>query len=232
VIRNRTLVGGGVRLYFVAGRSTDPYRGTGMAWLPKDEKFFDLFEQLAKRLGRSAELLLELFENPSTLSTTVAAIKEVEHQADELTRTVIERIDRAFVTPLDREDIHLLASRLDEVIDLVDGTARRAQMFHLTEVREPARRLAGIIVRASHHIEEAVTHIKKQKIVQENSRELKVLEEEGDAVYHQAIGDLFRGNPDPLEVIKWKELYDKLEDTLDQCEDVANALESISIKNS
>jgi predicted phosphate transport protein (TIGR00153 family) len=203
-----------------------------MAWLPKDEKFFDLFEQLAKRLTRSAQLLLELFENPSAMAATVAAIKEVEHQADELTRTVIERIDRAFVTPLDREDIHLLASRLDEVIDLVDGTARRAQMFHMTEVREPAKRLAGIIVRAAGHIETAVTHIKKQKIVQDNARELKVLEEEGDAVYHQAIGDLFRGSPDPLEVIKWKEMYDKLEDTLDQCEDVANALESISIKNS
>jgi predicted phosphate transport protein (TIGR00153 family) len=203
-----------------------------MAWLPKDEKFFDLFEQLGKRLALSAQLLLELFGNPKLIAEKVAAIKEVEHQADELTRTVIERIDRAFVTPLDREDIHLLASRLDEVIDLVDGTARRAQMFHMTEVREPAMRLAGIIVRAAAHIEEAVTHIKKQKIVQDNARALKVLEEEGDAVYHQAIGDLFRGNPDPLEVIKWKELYDKLEDTLDQCEDVANALESISIKNS
>lgn len=203
-----------------------------MPWLPKDEKFFDLFEALAARLSRSAELLQELFARPEEMGRIVSSIKEVEHEADELTRSVIARIDKSFVTPLDREDIHMLTSRLDEVIDLVDGTARRAMMFHLAESREPARRLAAIIVKASALIRSGVAEIRRPRSVAEVASQLKSLEEEGDAVYQAAIADLFRGSPDPLEVLKWKEVYDKLEDTLDQCEDVANVLESISIKNS
>lgn len=162
----------------------------------------------------------------------MAAIKELEHQADHLTHDVIDRIDRSFVTPIDREDIHLLASRLDDVIDLLDGTARRAQMFHITEIREDARRLSDVVCRAAAVIETAVGGMKNPKMVAEHARELKRLEEEGDAIYHAAVGSLFAGSPDPLEVIKWKDLYDKLEDAIDQCDDVANVLESISIKNS
>jgi uncharacterized protein Yka (UPF0111/DUF47 family) len=141
------------------------------------------------------------------------------------------RIDRSFVTPIDREDIHLLVSQLDTVIDLVDGTARRAQMFHITEAREPARRLTDVLVRASDAIQAAVASMKKTKVVTERAREVKRLEEEGDAIYHEAVGALFAGSPNPLEVIKWKDLYDTIEDALDKCEDVANVLESISLKH-
>jgi predicted phosphate transport protein (TIGR00153 family) len=203
-----------------------------MSWLPRDEKFFDLFEALAARLSRSAELLQQLLARPEEMGELVAAIKEVEHQADELTRSVIERIDKSFVTPIDREDIHMLTSRLDEVIDLVDGTARRAMMFQIREVREPAKRIASLIVKAAELIHSGVKEIRRPKAVAEIAGQLKMIEEEGDAMYQQAVGDLFRGSPDALEVLKWKEVYDKLEDTLDQCEDVANTLESISIKNS
>jgi len=202
-----------------------------MPLLPRDEKFFDMFTELATRLTASARLLQKMFDEPNQLGQHVAAIKEIEHQADDLTRTVIERIDTSFVTPLDREDIHMLASRLDEVIDLIDGTARRAQMFHLSEIREPARQLAAIIARSAASIELAVSQMKKPREIGARARELKVLEEEGDAVYREAIAALFDGSSEPLEVIKWKEVYDKLEDTLDQCEDVGNTLESIAIKN-
>jgi uncharacterized protein Yka (UPF0111/DUF47 family) len=200
--------------------------------IPRDEQFFDLFNQLAEKLAGSARLLQKLFADPAHIAEHVAAIKELEHQADHLTHDVIDRIDRSFVTPLDREDIHLLASRLDDVIDLLDGTARRAQMFHLTETREPARRLTEVLVRAADCLVEAVGGMKKPKVVQERAREIKLMEEEGDAIYHAAIGELFQGTPNPLDVIRWKDLYDKLEDALDQCDDVANVLESISIKNS
>lgn len=203
-----------------------------MRLIPRDEQFFDLFSELAQRLAGSARLLERLFAEPDRLDDHVTAIKELEHQADNLTHDVIDRIDRSFVTPIDREDIHLLASRLDDVIDLLDGTARRAQMFHITEVREPARQLTGVLVRAADCIVVAVGGMKKPKLVQERARDLKRMEEEGDAIYHAAIGSLFEGTPDPLDVIRWKDLYDKLEDALDQCEDVANVLESISIKNS
>lgn len=203
-----------------------------MNLFPRDEKFFDLFDALASRLVETAGILDRLFREPERMAQHVAAIKELEHQADELTRTVMDRLDRSFVTPIDREDIHLLASSLDDVIDLIDGVARRAQMFRITKVNEPAHELTSIIVRAASAIQAGVRGMKNSKDVVNQARQIKVLEEEGDAVYHQAVGLLFEGKPDPLDVIRWKELYDKLEDTLDQSENVGNVLESISIKNS
>lgn len=203
-----------------------------MRLIPRDEKFFDLFNELALRLTRCARLLNELFSQPHRLEELSTSIKTIEHEADQLTYQVIARIDTSFVTPLDREDIYMLASRLDDVIDLLDGTARRVSMFRLTEVRDPAKRLSDVLMRAAEAIQNAVSEMKKPKIVAQHSRAIKVLEEEGDAIYAEAVAGLFEGKPDPIEVIKWKEVYDTLEGAIDQCEDVANVLESISIKNS
>jgi predicted phosphate transport protein (TIGR00153 family) len=199
--------------------------------IPRDEQFFDMFSEIAKRLSTAAKLLNRMFAEPDRLAEHVAAIKKVEHEADVITHDVIVRINRSFITPFDREDIHELASRLDDVIDLIDGTARRAVMFRVTTLREPAKQLAGVIVRAGAALEEAVIAIKKPKIVMDKGQLVKQLEEEGDAIYHEAVGSLFDGGEDPIEVMKWKELYDTLERTLDQCEDVANVLESIALKN-
>ncbi|HEU4643576.1 MAG TPA: DUF47 family protein [Gemmatimonadaceae bacterium] len=202
-----------------------------MRLIPRDEAFFDMFEQLASRLTASAKLLTQLFAEPARLEQFTAAIKNVEHEADTITHDIISRIDKSFVTPIDREDIHLLASRLDNVVDLVDGTARRAAMFHITEVHPKAKQLCGVLVQACDAIEAAVLRMKDSKYVVEAGRQVKMREEEGDALYHEAVGALFRGTPDPLEVIKWKELYDTLERALDQCEDVSNVLESIALKH-
>jgi predicted phosphate transport protein (TIGR00153 family) len=199
--------------------------------LPRDEKFYDLFTDLATRLTASAGVLQEMFQNPGELDAKVAAIKELEHQADNLTHDIIDRIDRTFVTPFDREDIHQLASELDEVIDFIDGTARRAQIFRVQRIRPPAIVLAEVLSRAASAVEEGVRDMKNAKHVYAVSEKLKVLEEEGDAVYHDAMGKLFAEGGDALEVIKWKDLYDKLEDALDQCEDVGNVLQSIALKN-
>ena len=199
--------------------------------IPRDELFFDMFDEIARRMSTSAKLLKQLFAEPGKMAEHVAAIKRVEHEADVITHDVIVRINRSFITPFDREDIHELASRLDDVIDLIDGTARRAVMFRITTPREPARLLADVIVRATASLEQAVVSIKKPKIVIEKGTEVKALEEEGDAIYHAAVGALFDDGEDPIEVMKWKELYDTLERTLDQCEDVANVLESIALKN-
>ena len=199
--------------------------------IPRDEKFFDLFDEIAIRLVRAATLQTQLFGEPARIAEHVTAIKAVEHEADVLTHTVITRLNKSFVTPFDREDIHELASRLDDVVDLIDGTARRAVMFRITAVREPARLLADVILRAATSLEAAVIAIKKPRVVIERGQEVKALEEEGDAIYHEAVGRLFDGGEDPIEVMRWKELYDTLERTLDQCEDVANVLESIALKN-
>jgi uncharacterized protein len=199
--------------------------------IPRDELFFDMFDEIARRMSIAAKLLKQLFAEPSRMAELVAAIKDVEHEADVITHDVIVRINKSFITPFDREDIHELASRLDDVIDLIDGTARRAVMFRITQPREPARQLADVIVRATASLEQAVVSIKKPKIVMEKGTEVKALEEEGDAIYHAAVGALFDDGESPIEVMKWKELYDTLERTLDHCEDVANVLESIALKN-
>ncbi len=191
-----------------------------------------MFDQLADRLTKSAGLLQEMFSKPTESARLVTEIKKVEHEADILTHQIIIRIDKSFVTPIDREDIHRLANVLDNCIDLVDGTARRVEMFHVTDSREPARELCRVLLQAAKEIEEAVTKIKKPQLVSQQASKIKLLEEEGDAIYHEAVGALFRTATDPVELIKWKELYDTLERALDECEDVGNVLESISLKNS
>lgn len=190
-----------------------------------------MFNDLARRATAAARLLDKMFAEPQNLQQHVAAIKDLEHEADIITHTVIARIHTVFVTPIDREDIHLLVQELDDVIDMIDGCARRAQMFKIREVKEGGRKLAEVLVRATEALEWAITSMKQSKIVGARHREIKKLEEEGDALYNQAVGDLFDGSPDALEVIKWKELYDTMERAIDKCEDVANVLETITIKH-
>src|SRR3712207_29438 len=204
--------------------------------IPRDEQFFTMFAELAQRITRSATLLRQLFQDPSRLRETEAAIKAVEHEADTLVHEVNKRIDTTFVTPLDREDIHLLAKRLDHVVDLIDGTAPRAVMFRVSETRAPAPAPTDVLVSAGGRLEQHASAPKRSAAVAAHGRQIKQLEEEGDALYHEAVGALFDGDggrrPDPLEVLKWKELYDKLEEAMDECEDVSNTLESIALKNS
>ena len=202
-----------------------------MRLFPRDEQFFPMFNEIAQRLTGCADLTAQLFADPNRVDELATQIKTLEHEADQLTHEVIVRIDRSLVTPLDKEDIHLLASRLDNVIDLLDGTARRVQMFHITQMRPEAARLGTVLGHAAREIQAAVAEIKKPRNLQQRTRELKRLEEEGDSIYHEAVGALFAGTPDPLEVIKWKEIFDKLEDAIDACHQVGNVLESIALKN-
>ena len=202
-----------------------------MKLIPRDEQFYDIFAQVAARLTGSANLLHEIFKDPSKVQQHVASVKALEHEADNLTHDIIDRIDRTFVTPFDREDIHALAGELDDVVDLIDGAARRVAIFHIGTPRKHGVMLSEILLRAAQCVEEAVAKMKDPKAVTGATRKLKLLEEEGDSVYHEAMEELFRAERDPIEVIKWKELYDKIEDAVDQCEDVGNVLQSISLKN-
>jgi predicted phosphate transport protein (TIGR00153 family) len=199
--------------------------------IPRDEEFFDLFNQLSNHLSTTVRMLNELFADPARVAEHVRKIKDVEHKADLLTSTVNQRIDKTFITPIDREDIHHLAVRLDDVIDLVDGTARRFEMLHIAEVRPPAKQLAGVLQRAADEIERAVKSMRKPPIVNQHVVAIKQLEEEGDAIYHEAVGALFAGTPNPLDVLKWKEMYDTLERAIDSCMGVAQVLQSISLKH-
>jgi uncharacterized protein Yka (UPF0111/DUF47 family) len=201
--------------------------------LPRDEHFFELFTAVAERSVEAARLLGEMLKAPPDRRTyLVESIKRLEHECDQVTHEVITRLDRTFITPLDREDIHELASGLDDVIDLIDGAARRAQIFHLGEAPEGAILLADVIKRACEELLLAVRGLSKnQGAVLPACIAVKRLEEEGDSLYHEWLGRVFEGSPDPVLVIKWKELYDNLEKTLDHAEDAANVLESISIKH-
>ena len=200
-----------------------------------DERFFDLFAKVATINVEAARALGELFATADAArrAALVDQIKRLEHDADELTHAVVARLDRSFITPLDREDIHLLASRLDDVIDLIDGIARRSQIFRIGEAPRGAILLAEVIQRAAAELLTAVRVMDRGKgmTVFDSCREVKRLEEEGDALYHEWLGRLFDDGGDPVNVIKWKELYDTLERTLDSAEDVANVLESVSIKH-
>lgn len=202
-----------------------------MQLIPRDAQFYDLFAQVASRMSGSATLLHEMFKDPRKIEQNVASIKTLEHEADNLTHDTIDRINRTFVTPFDREDIHALAGHLDEVVDLIDGCARRVAIFHIKESRQHSVILSEVLVRATRAIEDSVKKMKDPKAVMAANRQLKMLEEEGDSVYHEAVENLFRTSTDAIEVIKWKELLDKIEDAIDQCEDVGNTLQSIALKN-
>lgn len=205
-----------------------------MRLLPRDEKFFDLFCAVAGFVVEAATLQHRLLQTDGTQrSALVDQIKGLEHRADQVTHDVVTRLDRVFITPLDREDIHVLASRLDDVIDLIDGTARRLLIFRAGESPQGAVLIAEVIVRATSQLRVAVDSLQKNpgRTVLDACVQVKRLEEEGDSLYHEWLGRLFEGSPDPLTVIKWKEIYDNLEKTLDDIEDAANVLESISIKH-
>jgi len=200
--------------------------------LPRDEEFFDLFVAVATRNTEAAEHLRQLFDAPPERRVPhVEAIKRLEHEADQVTHEVVNRLDRTFITPLDREDIHRLASDLDDVMDVIDGIARRSQIFHLGAAPQGVKQLTEVIQRMVGVVAEGVSRLKKGDDVMRYCVEAKKLEEEGDALYHEAMGRMFETERDALEVIKWKEIYDNLERTLDESENVANDLESITLKH-
>ncbi len=203
-----------------------------MRLLPREEEFFDLFVAVAQRSTVAAQHLRELFDAPPERRIAhVEAIKRLEHEADQVTHEVVNRLDRTFITPLDREDILALASDLDDVMDAIDGTARRSQIFRLGPSPQGVKQLTEVIQRMVGVLAEGVSRLKKGDDVLRFCIEAKKLEEEGDAIYQEALGHMFETEHDALEVIKWKEIYDTLEMTLDQGEDVANVLESITIKH-
>ncbi|HMA45175.1 MAG TPA: DUF47 family protein, partial [Gemmatimonadales bacterium] len=168
---------------------------------------------------------------PERRTPIVEAIKRLEHECDQVTHEVVNRLDRTFITPLDREDIHQLISDLDDVMDVIDGTARRAQIFRLGNAPSGIKLLSEMIAKITAVNEQAVARLKKGDDVMKFCVEAKSLEEEGDAIYHEALGQLFEKEKDAIELVKWKEIYDNLERTLDEAEDVANVVESIALKH-
>jgi hypothetical protein len=203
-----------------------------VSWLfPNERAFYDHLTGIATRLTRLAVLLQQALDDPAHLATVVADIERVQHEADKAAHDLDVNVEKLFIPPMDREDIHLLTTRLGLVADFIGGTARRIRSLRATSRREPAATMARLVVKAVREIEGAVTNIKASDAVLAHCRAVKAVEEEGDAAWQSAVSELFEGAPDPVEVVRWKALYDQLEDTLDACDDVANELETLTVKH-
>ena len=200
-------------------------------FLPKEERFYDDFVALAEEIRHGASILEEMLAPEQPIWDKADEIKEVEHKCDFLTHEIIQRLHRTFVTPLDREDIHALARSLDDVMDAIDASATIVRLYHIAEVREDARELARIIMASAEQVVKAIKALERRKGVAEPAVEINRLENEADRVHQAALRRLFEEERDPIVIIKWKEILDFLEDATDRCEDVANVLEGIVLKN-
>jgi predicted phosphate transport protein (TIGR00153 family) len=202
--------------------------------LPKDTTFFDLFEGLAKHAVSCAEHLRQLAHNFPEITAPLQRIREEEHSADELAHTALDRLDRTFITPFDREDIHTLVGELDDIIDTIDALAKRFPLFHIKQMEPGFVKQADLLLEATIATSEAVHRLRKnQKLSDLADKLIEIHHKEsvGDDNHHAAMSHLFDGSVAPLEVMKWKDLYDYIEEAIDGCEDVGNTIERIVLKN-
>jgi predicted phosphate transport protein (TIGR00153 family) len=199
--------------------------------IPREEKFYDDFLALADELQKGSKLLEDMLAPDSPEWGKADEIKEVEHKCDSLTHEILQRLNRTFVTPLDREDIHALARSLDDVMDAIDASAGVVRLYKLTSVRFGARELAQIITASVSQLRLALVALARHKGLIAHAIEINRLENEADRVHQQAVGTLFEDERDPIVVIKWKETLDFLENATDRCEDAANVLETVMVKH-
>ena len=201
-----------------------------MQLIPRDEKFYELFQEQAENVHEAAEKLVSLFSDYTDVEKHVTEIKFVEHRGDQLTHEIVMRLNRTFITPFDREDIYALSSTLDDVLDLMDGVAGRMVTYKIAAVPDGARRLSRVILHGAEILLSAFSEMHKSGEIVKQCQQLKQLEEEADRIKGECVGRLFEDSVDAIEVIKWKEIYEVLEATTDKMDDVANVLETILLK--
>jgi len=200
--------------------------------LPKEEKYFSLFNNLALHLSEGARLLQTLFSDFDNRAGYAERIKVVEHKCDEITHEIIKKLNQTFITPIDREDIHSLASGLDDIVDAIEYTAKRVILYHVAQSTEHARKMSDVMVRLTVHLQSAVSALGHNgEQVLKDCIAIHTLENEGDSYHHEAVERLFAEEQNPITIIKMKEIYEKLERMIDKAEDVANVLEAIVLKN-
>ena len=200
--------------------------------IPREEQYFGLFRQMTSHIYDAASKLKEMLDDrrgdfPAHLRT----IKAIEHQCDELTHSISKKLNTSFITPFDREDIYMLSGALDDIVDLIDDAARVFVMYNVRETTDYARQFGDVIQRMAVQLHEVVSTLERPAGISPRLVEIHRLENEGDDLYHEAIGELFRDTPEPLRVIRWKDIYDKLEAAVDRCEQAANIIETVIIKH-
>lgn len=200
--------------------------------VPRDVKFFDMFAQMAGNLTEGARLLADILANYNSSDPRLQKIKDVEHRGDEMTHAILTKLNQTFITPFDHEDIHHLASSLDDVLDFVNAAGERLQVYKITNPPPAAAELAQLIVRQCEQLEKAMALLDRNKSgVLNYCVEINRLENEADGVAREAIGRLFEREKDPIALIKLKELFEVLETATDKAEDVANVLETVVLKS-
>ena len=202
--------------------------------IPKNYRFYDLFEQSAHNLVTAAEVMVDLMEHFENVEMKTARMKELEHVGDGIIHEIVEQLHRTFVTPLDREDITALAQHMDDVMDYMEGTTTAIRIYGIKRPTVAARGVADLVRLQTVQLEKAVPKLRQRsqlKGVLEHCVEIHRLENEGDTLFLDAMARLFQEEPSPVEIIKWRDIYDQLERATDSCERVANVLEGIVLKH-
>jgi predicted phosphate transport protein (TIGR00153 family) len=201
-------------------------------FVPRDRAFFDLFEEAAGNIVRAAALLKEMLADYPDKADLVREILICEQDGDRITHEIVQRINQTFVTPIDREDILALASGLDDVVDFTEEAADYFGLYKIEAPMEQAQLLADVLWQAAREIEQAMPRLRELKEISHHTVEIHRLENDGDRITREAMASLFEGGIDPMVVIRWKDIFEKLEAAIDATEQVANILEGIAIKNS
>jgi predicted phosphate transport protein (TIGR00153 family) len=202
------------------------------SFLPKETQYFALFSQLTSKLKEAGAALVEMLSGADeNFESASKRIKHMEHECDEITHAVTTKLNSSFITPFDREDIYTLSVALDDVCDYIDAAGRSVVMYNIHETDENAIKLAKIIQKLTHEIHEAVLLLENSKGMQPHLLEIQRLENEADDIYFRGMAQLFKNEADPVRIIKWKELYEILENATDRCESVGNIIESIVLKH-
>jgi len=201
----------------------------------KEGVFFDLFVDTAEDTCKAAKMLNELMENYVDVNNKIRAIEELEHKCDGHVHKMMEHLNRSFITPIDREDIYLIAKEIDNITDYIESTAHRFRMFNVADIKEDAKKLSRLIIQCTDELACVMSELKRMKtskILKEKIIEVNRIEDEADNIFRSAVQNLFVSETNAIEVLKWKEIYEYLENTLDACEDVANIVEGVVMKNS
>ena len=204
-----------------------------LGWFPRDQKFYDMFEEVVGLIAQAAQGFVELVEHFDHRERRVGKLRQLEHNCDRAAGRILEALGRAFVTPLDREDIHALATSLDDVLDNMEEAAHRLNAFQIDRPTPEALKMALLIHQAVGYLQRAVQLCRGQLSSAEMAqalREITRLENEADAVFRNAEADLFAHPPDMLSLVKWKDLYEWLEATMDACRHVAHIIHNIVVK--
>jgi len=200
--------------------------------IPKDEKFFQMFQEMGCLIVDGAKRLKAMLDDFSDPVAGQREIKEIEHRGDMKTHEIIKKLNKSFITPFDREDIYSLAGALDDILDLIDASAQRFVMYNVEATTPEARELAFLILQGAEAINKALVIMGgKLEPIAEYCVQVNALENEADRVCREAVSRLFDEEKDPIQLIKWKEIYETLEKATDKCEDAANILESVVVKN-